>query len=263
MSNSLTSPDAPVLFECPHENVALVTLNRPNARNAITAEMARLMEDNVRRIEEDASIRVVVIAASGSAFCAGADLKEVAAGRGNELALPGSGFAGFVFARRTKPWIAAVHGAAHGGGTEIALACEMIVAGEAATFGLPEVRRGLLAGAGGCFRIARALPRAVAFEMVTTGVPISSTRAYELGLVNRLSPTEKVLEDALQIAMLIAANSPLSIRESLALTKAAVDLEDERLIRLQQEAITRVLAGPDVIEGATAFLEKRAPIWRS
>jgi enoyl-CoA hydratase/carnithine racemase len=243
--------------------VGLITLNRPRVHNAINGEMAGLLERLVKMVEADGSIRVVVLAAAGKSFCAGADLSEVAAGRANELRTAEGGFAGFVFAPRTKPWIAAVQGAAHGGGTEIALACDMVVAGKEATFGLTEAKRGLIAGGGGCYRLARTLPPAIAIELVTTGVPITAPRAYELGLVNRVVDTTDVTATAMLLASAIAANSPLSVRESLQLVRAAVNVGEPLLRTLQDAAMERVLAGPDVIEGASAFVEKRTPVWRS
>ncbi len=258
------SDDAPpVTLERPAPHVALIRLNRPAAHNAINAAMAAAIEAHVATVEADPQLRVGIVAAAGPTFCAGADLKEVAAGRAQLLARPETGFAGFGYARQTKPWIAAVQGAAFGGGFEIALACDMVVAGEAARFGLPEVCRGLIAGAGGVYRVARALPRALALELVTTGAPIGARRAYEAGLVNAVVPTEAVVDEALRLAGLISANSPLSVRESLAVTRAAVDGDEAALRQRQDAAIARVLAGPDMIEGATAFVEKRAPQWRS
>jgi enoyl-CoA hydratase/carnithine racemase len=241
----------------------MVILNRPRAHNAINGEMAALIDGMVKTVESDPTIRVAVFAAVGKSFCAGADLREVAAGRANDLRTADGGFAGFVFARRSKPWIAAVQGAAHGGGTEIALACDMIVACEDASFGLTEAKRGLIAGAGGCYRIARALPPAIAFEIITAAAPFGARRAHELGLVNRLVDPAAVGAEALELARSIAANCPLSVRESLGIARAAVSMGERELRALQDAAVARILASPDVIEGASAFLEKRAPVWRS
>ena len=255
--------DPPVRFERVDRHVAMVILNRPRAHNAINGEMAALIDGMVKTVESDSTIRAAVFAAVGKSFCAGADLREVAAGRANDLRTADGGFAGFVFARRTKPWIAAVQGAAHGGGTEIALACDMIVAGEEASFGLTEAKRGLIAGAGGCYRVARALPPAIAIEIVTTAMPFTARRAHELGLVNRMVDTAQVSAEAVKLAQTVAANCPLSVRESLGIARAAVNLGEKELRALQDEAVERILAGPDVIEGATSFLEKRAPVWSS
>jgi len=258
------TPEEPiVLLDHPAPHVARLTLNRPKARNAISAAMAETIERLVGEVEADREIRVGIIAANGPAFCAGADLKEVAAGRGAALMTPTAGFAGFVYGSRKKPWIAAVHGPAHAGGAEIALACDMIVAGEEASFGLPEVKRGMIPGAGGAFRITRVLPRPLALELVTTGAAIDARRAYEIGLINRVVPTDRVIDEAIALASAIAENSPMAVREVLQLTKSAADREDEALRKLELGSIGRLLTSPDLVEGATAFVEKRAPVWRT
>ena len=253
----------PVLFERVGEHVAVITLNRPHARNAINAEMALLIEQLVAQVEGDPTIRAAIIAAEGTAFCAGADLKEVAAGGAEALSRPLTGFAGFVYGERVKPWIAAVQGPAHGGGAEIALACDMIMAADTAAFALPEVKRGLIAGAGGCIRLGRAIPRAVALEMVMTGDAIDADRAYAVGLVNRVVSAASVRDEAIRMAEVIAANSPLSVRESRRLTQLGIDLSDRDIRELQAAAIETVVGGPDLIEGAMAFVQKRAPVWKS
>jgi enoyl-CoA hydratase len=243
--------------------VGIIRLSRPAARNAISAVMAEAIEGYVAAVEADRTIRVGIIAAEGPVFCAGADLKDVAAGKATQLMRPLTGFAGFVYAPRAKPWIAAVQGPAHGGGLEIALSCDMIVASTAANFALPEVKRGIIAGASGAYRIARSLPRVIAAEMVTTGLPLDATRAFAAGLVNRLVAPEDLLEATLELAAAVAANSPLSVRESLAVTRRAASGDEAMFRGLEAQAIARVMNGPDAIEGATAFVEKRAPVWKS
>jgi len=258
------TPEEPiVLLDRPAPHVARLTLNRPKARNAISAAMAETIERLVGEVEADREIRVGIVAANGPSFCAGADLKEVAAGRGAALMTPTAGFAGFVYGSRKKPWIAAVHGPAHAGGAEIALACDMIVAGEEVSFGLPEVKCGMISGAGGAFRITRVLPRPLALELVTTGAAIDARRAYEIGLINRVVPTDRVIDEAIALASAIAENSPMAVREVLQLTKSAADREDEALRKLELDSIGRLLTSPDLVEGATAFVEKRAPVWRT
>jgi enoyl-CoA hydratase/carnithine racemase len=252
-----------VLLERPAPHIALLTLNRPRARNAISAAMAEAIERFVGEIECDSEIRVAVVAARGSSFCAGADLKEVAAGRGAALMTPTAGFAGFVHSVRKKPWIAAVQGAAHAGGAEIAIACDMIIAAEDASFALPEVKRGVIPGAAGSYRIARVLPRPLALELVTTGAAVGAQRAYEMGLINRVVPNERLLEEAIALAAVIAENSPMAVREALQMTRTAADRDEALLRRLEGEAVARLLTSPDLIEGATAFVEKRAPVWRT
>lgn len=252
---------AEVLFERVGDHVALVTLNRPDAHNAINGTIARLLGNYTQRIENDPSIRVAVLAARGKSFCAGVDLKAVAEGRVAEVAPQDGGFAGFVYAPKAKPWIAAVHGGAYGGGTELALACDMVVAGDNASFALPEVKRGLIAGAGGAYRIACALPRALAIELVVTGDRLSAARAYELGLANRLVRPGLEVETALALAETVAANAPASVRESLRVTRFAADLGEAEMRAVLDQAIATVLASPNMAEGARAFVEKRAPVW--
>ena len=251
-----------VLFDMAAPGVARVRLNRPAARNAIDVELAAAIQAVVRRTEEDSSIRAVLLgSATPGMFCAGADLKVVAAGRAAELIRQGDGFAGFTDAPRVKPWIAAVDGAALGGGFELCLACDMIVASPRSRFGLPEVRVGLLAGAGGVRRIARVLPRNVALEVVATGVPIDAPRAAGLGLVNHLAPPEEVEARAVELAVLIAGNAPAAVAGSLAVTRAAGDLDDSDLRALSRKWLDRLMAGPDAKEGARAFVERRSPRW--
>ena len=251
-----------VRFEKRTPHIAVVTLDRPAQRNAINGEMARLIESYVEAVEADKDIRVAILTAEGDkSFCAGADLGEVAAGRGQTLVTEKGGFAGFVYAPRIKPWIAAVGSAAMGGGLEMSLACDMIVAGESASFGLPEPKRGIIAGAGGIYRLARAIPRAIAMEMLATGAPISARRGYELGLVNRVVPDAEVLNEALALAAQIIACAPGSVRESLMIARVAIDRSENELRGLTLEAARRVMSPEDAKEGPRAFMEKRAPQW--
>jgi enoyl-CoA hydratase/carnithine racemase len=253
-----------VRFERVGAHVARVTLNRPRVRNAVNEAMTQRLEECVRAVESEPTIRVAILAGAGDkAFCAGADLSVVAAGRGMTLMTPDGGFAGFVYAARSKPWIAAVHGFVLGGGLELSLACDMIVAADNAIIGLPEPKHGVLAGAGGVYRLARALPRAVALEMLTTGASIDARRAYELGLVNRVVQASRLAEETVAMAELIAANAPLSVREGLAIGRIAAERREEELQQLTAAAMARVLAGPDAVEGPLAFVEKRVPVWRS
>lgn len=244
-------------------NVALVTLNRPEARNAITAAVARALEAIVDLVEARFDIRVAIIAgAGGKAFCSGADLKQVARGGLGAMFTARGGFAGFVNAHRTKPWIAAVDGHALAGGCEIALACDLLVASPPSRFGLPEVRRGLIASAGGLYRLPRSLPRAIALELILTGEAIGAERAFDLGLVNRLAPAGAVVETALEFAERIAACAPLAVRESLAVARASYDEEEAELRRMGDEAQLRLEKTADFTEGALAFAEKRMPEWQ-
>jgi enoyl-CoA hydratase len=245
-----------------HTHVAIVTLNRPAAMNAISPEMAIRLGEIVALTEADPAIRAVILTgAGGKAFCAGADLKSVSAGGANSLWTVDGGFAGFVGATRAKPWIAAVNGFALAGGFEIALAADMIVAADHASFGLPEVSRGLIAAAGGLFRLPRAIPRAIALELIATGARITAARGYQLGLVNRVVPANDVMAEAHALAAQICANAPIAARESLQIARMATDLDETDLVRLSAEARARIMLTEDYREGPRAFVEKRPPNW--
>ena len=244
------------------DHVALVTLNRPEARNAVNGDVAQGLEAAIDATEADDDVWLVILTGSGSAaFCAGADLKAVSAGQGQQLRTERGGFAGFVHATRRKPWIAAINGPALAGGCEIALACELRVAVPTARFGLPEVKRGLVASAGGLYRLPRALPQALALEMILTGEPISAERALQAGLVNALAEPEGLLAAAQALAARITVNAPVAVRESLKVAKQALDLDDAGLRALSGQAQLAVMASEDYKEGPLAFIEKRAPRW--
>ena len=254
-------PDA-VLFEIVEPHIALVTINRPEARNAVNGAVAAGLEAAVDRAEADPDLWAVVLTGAGPhAFCAGADLKEVSAGRSTTLASSRNGFGGFVRARRTKLWIAAAQGHALAGGLELLLACDLAIAAEGATFGLPEVKRSLVAAAGGVFRLPRALPKAVALHMIATGEPISAATALHHGLVNAVVPAAEVRDAALALARTITGNAPIAVRESLAIARQANELDEETLWNLSRAASDRMKLTEDFQEGPRAFVEKRAPRW--
>jgi enoyl-CoA hydratase/carnithine racemase len=254
--------DDAVLFELAAPRVALVTINRPDARNAVNGAVAQGLEAAVERVEADPEIWAAVLTGAGPhAFCAGADLKAVAAGRSASLATEKGGFAGFVRAERSKLWIAAAQGHALAGGLELMLACDLAVVAETATFGLPEVKRSLVAAAGGVFRLPRALPKAIALEMIATGEPIPAARAAQLGLVNAVVPAAEVRPAALALARKVCANAPIAVRESLAIARQAADLEQGALWELSRAAGQRIRQTEDFREGPRAFVEKRPPRW--
>lgn len=251
-----------VLYEKRDDHVAVITLNRPEARNAISGAVALALDALVKQTEADDDVRVVILASSHDrVFCAGADLGEISRGNAASLSTPDGGFGGLVTAAREKPWIAAVQGAALAGGCELALSCDMIVASQDARFGLPEVKRGLFAAAGGPYRLTRALPRNVALELLATGDPLDAPRAHALGMVNRLAPSGGVLDEALALAAAIAVNAPLSVRESLAISRRALELDEATFWTQSDETRDRVFASDDAREGPLAFLEKREPRW--
>lgn len=253
----------PVLYEMKSANVALVTLNRPEARNAINGEVAELMEQTILKVEADATVRAVVLTgAGGRVFSAGADLVELAKGNHFALVRDGFGFAGFVNATRSKPWIAAVEGLALGGGCELALACDMIVAAHDAAFGLPEVTRGLIAAAGGLYRLPRVLPPAIAMEVILTAERLTAERAAAFGMVNHLAAPGEAVTVAIALAEKVARNAPLAVGASLRIAKRAADLDEKALQSLSNEEGLRLSATEDFREGPLAFIEKRSPVWK-
>ena len=242
-------------------HVALITINRPEARNAVNDEVAKGIEVAIDRLEADEGLWVGIITGVPPVFCAGADLKMVNAGRGSELATARGGFAGITRRERTKPIIAAIDGPALAGGTEIVLACDLVVASTTATFGIPEVKRSLVAAAGGLFRLPRRLPFNVAMECALTGDPIDATRAHHFGLVNHLCQPDKALDTARQLAGRVEANAPVAVREARRAMLASAAVDDDTAWRLSGEAIANAMASEDLKEGLMAFIEKRPPAW--
>lgn len=249
------------------DHILLITINRPEARNSIDKSVAHGIGDALESADADPTVRAVVLTGAGDqAFCAGADLKALA--RGESIMPDGDrvpwGFAGYVSHPIGKPTIAAVNGFALGGGTELALASDLVVAADTATFGLPEVRRGLVAAAGGAFRLPQQIPYKVAHELMLTGEPITAARAYELGLVNRVVPAGTVLDAALKLADVIAGNAPLAVQATKriagGIAAGRVERDDSDWILNKAEAVA-VMASRDAKEGALAFAEKRTPTW--
>ena len=243
------------------DHVALITINRPEARNAVNEAVANGIEDALDQMENDPDVWVGIITGRGPVFCAGADLKAVAAGNA-KLGTTRGGFAGLVARERTKPLIAACDGPALAGGTEIVLACDLVVASTAARFGVPEVKRSLVAAAGGLFRLPRVLPRQVANELILTGDPISAERAYQFGMVNELCAEGQAVPTACALAGRIAVNAPLAVQSSLAVSRASAQLSDDEAFALSTAAIRELATTEDYAEGPRAFIEKRAPVWK-
>jgi len=248
-------------------HVLLVTINRPDARNAVNTKVTLGIGEALDHADSSADVWVVIVTGAGDrSFCAGQDLKEAAAGiHLDDPRTERWGFAGFVKHAVSKPVIAAVNGFALGGGTEIVLASDLAVAVEGASFGLPEVKRGIFAGAGGAFRLGRQIPQKIAMEAILTGEPITASKALELGLVNRIVPAGQLLETAFALAERIMANAPVSVQASKriarGITDGAVLAEQTDWERTSAEGKT-VMASTDAMEGMRAFAEKRAPQWQ-
>jgi len=241
---------------------AVIILNRSEARNAINGEVASGIEAAIDRIESDDDVWVGVIGHVGPVFSAGADLKAIAAGDAASLSTERGGFAGLVRRERTKPLIAAVDGPALAGGCEVVLACDLTVASSAATFGLPEVSRSLIAAGGGLFRLPRTLPLPVAQQVVLTGEPISAERAWQLGMVNELCEPGQARAAAIDLAERVCANAPVAVRLSRRVLLVSLGHGDDEGWRLTAEAFRELARTDDYREGPRAFIEKRPPQWQ-
>ncbi|GAA3522930.1 crotonase/enoyl-CoA hydratase family protein [Amycolatopsis ultiminotia] len=242
-----------------HDAVLVVTLNRPRRRNAMNGTMARALAAAMDELDADPSLVVGVLTGAGGAFCAGMDLAAFLAGDVPDV--PGRGLGGITRTPPQTPLIAAVEGYALAGGLELALACDLIVAAEDATFGLPETTRGLIAGAGGLVRLPRRIPPGVALQYALTGESFGAAEAAGWGLVNAVTPSGSALDKALKLAERIAANGPLAVRVTKEVVTQAPDWPADTLWDRQQELLDHVLASDDAREGAAAFAEKRSPHW--
>jgi enoyl-CoA hydratase/carnithine racemase len=244
-------------------NVEILTINRPEARNAINGAVSRAMSSFMDELAEDDDCWVVVVTGSGDkAFSAGMDLKAFSSGEGGDIMGASGGFAGLTRREFPKPMIAAVNGSALAGGLEVMLSCDLVVAADHAMFGIPEAKRGLIAGAGGLIRLPKRLPLAVALELAMTGDPIDAQRAQALGLVNKVVPGASVLEEALDLAQRIAANAPLAVRYSKSVMRRGAEVPEEEGWKINQDAVGVVFTSADAMEGPVAFAEKRAPNWQ-
>ena len=242
--------------------VAVLTINRPEARNAVNGDVARGMEEALDRLEDDEGTWIGIVTGEGPVFSAGADLKAIASGQAADLQTKRGGFGGIAARERTKPLIAAVDGPALAGGCEIVLACDLVVASTNARFGIPEVKRSLVAAAGGLFRLPRALPRNIAMELALTGDPIDAERAHHFGLVNELVEPGKALEAALALAERINANAPIAVRQSRRVVAEGMLADDDTAWKVTVDAMAKAMATEDFAEGPRAFIEKRAPEWK-
>jgi enoyl-CoA hydratase len=241
-------------------HVEVLTINRPEARNAINHATAVALGNALDDCETNDDIWVVVLTnADDKAFSAGMDLKAFAKG---EFPITENGFAGITERDFPKPLIAAANGSALAGGFEILISCDMVVAADHAKFGIPEAARGLVAGGGGLIRLPKLVPLAVAYEMALTADPISAQRAYELGLVNIVVPSAQVLDAAIALAERIAKNAPLAVRTSKEVMKKSRELNEADSWILNNDAFGMIGRSSDALEGAIAFAEKREPNWQ-
>jgi crotonobetainyl-CoA hydratase len=269
---SVECPESTLLCVSVHvsreDRVAVVMMDRPEARNAMNREMTQQLDAAYDELAADDSVWVVVLTGAGDrAFCAGQDLKELdSRSRSPEAGDSGrrstGGFGGITRRDFPKPIIAAVNGFAMGGGFEICLACDLVVAEAHASFGLPEVKRGLFAGGGGVVRLGHRLPMPLAMEIVLSGEPITAQRAYELGLVNRVVPTGEGVHAAVEMGHAICQGAPLAVRLSKKIVRAAVSQNEDELWALQAELGAELRRTEDYLEGPRAFIEKRAPRWK-
>lgn len=242
------------------DGVLVITLNRPEAKNAANRALAEGVAAAIDELESDDALRVAVLTGAGGTFCSGMDLKAFVSGETPQI--EGRGFAGLTEYRSSKPLIAAVEGYALAGGFELAISCDLIVAADSSKFGIPEVKRGLAAAAGGLVKLPKQIPSRIAMELALTGEFIDAQRAYELGLINRVCEGGEALDAALELAATIAANGPLAIAASLKTVAGAQDWNSDEMFAKQQEVVGPVFTSEDAIEGATAFAEKRAPNWK-
>jgi len=243
-----------------HDGVLTITINRPAQRNAVNRDVALAVASALDLLDSDPALSVGVLTGAGGTFSAGMDLKAFA--NGQTPILPGRGFGGITQAVVRKPLIAAVEGWALGGGFEMALACDLIVAAQDAKFGLPEVKRGLIAGEGGVIRLPQRIPYHVALTVLLTGEPLTAVDAKQYGLVSELTATGAALAEAHDLARRIAANAPLALARVKEVLRETQGLSDTEAFKRQARSASSLLDSEDAHEGALAFAEKRAPVWR-
>jgi enoyl-CoA hydratase len=240
--------------------IGIITINRPEARNAVNEAVARGVAAAIDEFDSRRDITSLIITGAGGTFCAGMDLKGFLAGE-NSMA-GGRGFGGITHRPPAKPVIAAVEGYALAGGFEIVLSCDLVVASEEAMFGLPEVSRGLVAGAGGLFRLPRRIPYHLAMEIALTGARVPAQRLNAAGLINRLVPAGEALGQARALAAELGRNAPLSLTATKRLVAESADWPLSESFDRQDDIVRPVFTSADAMEGAAAFAEKRPPVWR-
>ncbi|THJ74303.1 crotonase/enoyl-CoA hydratase family protein [Candidatus Frankia alpina] len=242
------------------DGVTVITINRPQARNAVNRAVSEGVAAALDEFESRKDLTVAIITGAGGTFCSGMDLKAFL--RGENVVVEGRGLAGITLTPPRKPIIAAVEGFALAGGCEVVLSCDLVVAAENAAFGIPEVKRSLVAGAGGLLRLPKRIPYQVAMELALTGDQLSAVDAHRYGLVNVLTPAGEALAGARALAARIAANGPLAVAATKEILASASSWPADEAFDRQAEIMNPVFASADAKEGALAFAEKRAPVWR-
>ncbi|MFT4102449.1 MAG: crotonase/enoyl-CoA hydratase family protein [Burkholderiaceae bacterium] len=241
------------------DGIQIITIDRPEAKNAMSLAVATAIAAAIDELESNNDLRVAIVTGANSTFCSGMDLKGFL--RGERPSIPGRGFGGLTEKSPSKPLIAAVEGYALAGGFELALACDLIVAADNAKFGVPEVKRGLVAAAGGVMRLPKRIPYHIAMEYALTGDFMPAAQAHQFGLVNRLVPAGTALDGAIELARKIVANGPLALAASKRIVQESADWDQSEMWAKQAEIIAPVFSSADAREGALAFAEKRAPKW--
>jgi enoyl-CoA hydratase len=242
------------------DGVAVITINRPKAKNAVNAAVAAQIAEALDDVDARKDVNVAIITGAGGTFCAGMDLKAFM--KGEVPVVEGRGFGGFAERGPRKPLIAAVEGYALAGGFEAVLACDLVVAADDAKFGIPEVKRGLVAGAGGLLRLQHRIPRNIAMEFALTGDFVDARRLADLGLVNQITASGGALDGAKALAARITPNGPLALKVSKEIIQASDDWSSDQMWDKQNELAGPVFVSQDAMEGAIAFAEKRAPVWK-
>lgn len=255
----VAAAEEPVVLVETRGRVMIITLNRPRVKNAVNLAVAEGVARAVDELEVRDDLSVAVLTGAGGSFCSGMDLKAFLTGE--RPSIPGRGFAGITLRPPTKPIIAAVEGFALAGGCEVVLACDLVVAGRSAFFGISEVKRGLMAAGGGLIRLPRRLPLNIANELALTGEPLTAARGAEFGLVNRLVDDGGALAAAIELAEQVAANGPLALARSKQVLTASADHGIDELWELQRPLVDEVFGSEDAKEGPRAFAEKRSPEW--
>lgn len=242
-----------------HDGLMVVTINRPEVRNAVNRDVAERVAAAMDELDGDSSLRVAVLTGANGVFSSGMDLKAFVSG---ELpVVEGRGLAGFTESPPAKPLIAAVEGYALAGGFEIAISCDLVVAARDAVFGIPEVKRGLVAAGGGLLRLPKQVPQRIAMQMALTGEPVDASRAFELGLINQVSAPGEALAGARALAARIIENGPLAVALSKQVVNQAIAWPVDEMFARQQAIIAPIFESEDAREGALAFTEKRKPVW--